>query len=75
MYKTCWLISKNPTRREKKTPQMSKNEVYVCIQTASQIKEQLFRTVINDPPFDLFFVEDLYTIRILADFGDECLFD
>lgn len=53
---------------------MSKNEVYVY-QNASQIKEQLFRTVIKNPPKDLFFVEDLYTIRILADFGDESLFD
>lgn len=60
---------------KQKPSQMSKYEVYVY-QNASQIKEQLFRTVIKDPtPFGLFFVEDLYTIRILADSGDESLFD
>ena len=52
--------------------QLSKRGIYVC-QNANQIK-QLFRTVVRDP-FDLFIVKNLYTIRILADPGDESLFD
>lgn len=61
--------------RGKKKPRCLKRGICVYVSKREPNQRTIIQNSHKGPPFHLFFVEYLNTIRILADVGDESLFD